>query len=369
MRIGLMIYGSLDRLSGGYIYDRMLVEYLRGHKDDVEVISLPEKSYVHHLWDNLSAQLLHSLEDLDCELLLQDELNHPSLFMLNRRLREKVRYPIISIVHHLRCCEENSPLINPVYRLVERQYLSSLTGFVCNSQATLRSVADLLSTDESVYSKSQNNPCLVANPGGDRFRPEISKPEIRKKALQEGALQMLFIGNIIPRKGLHVLLKALKGSDAGQFIINVVGDTEMDPSYFESICRQIKRDNLTDFVRFKGILSDSELAGCMKASHLLVMPSFYEGFGIVYLEGMGFGLPAIGTNCGGTKEIIRHGMNGFLVSPGDHASLAAYLTRLAKDRELLSEMSLAALDHYHSQPTWENSMENIRTFLQGLIER
>jgi glycosyltransferase involved in cell wall biosynthesis len=60
-------------------------------------------------------------------------------------------------------------------------------------------------------------------------------------------------------------------------------------------------------------------------------------------------------------------VNGFLVSPGDSASLAEYLTRLAKDRELLSEMSLAALDHFHSQPTWENSMENIRTFLQGMI--
>ena len=141
----------------------------------------------------------------------------------------------------------------------------------------------------------------------------------------------------------------------------------MDPSYFKSILRQIKLDGLTDVVRFKGILSDRDLVGCMKASHLLVMPSFHEGFGIVYLEGMGFGLPAIGTDCGGAKEVISHGMNGFLVSPGDHVSLAEYLSRLAKDRELLSEMSLAALDHYQSQPTWENSMENIRTFLQGMI--
>ena len=121
------------------------------------------------------------------------------------------------------------------------------------------------------------------------------------------------------------MLKSLRGSEIDQFILNVVGDTGMDPSYFKSILRQIERYGLTDVVRFKGILSDSELAGCMKASHLLVMPSFYEGFGIVYLEGMGFGLPAIGTNCGGTKEIISHGVNGFLVSPGDYASLAEYL--------------------------------------------
>lgn len=60
-------------------------------------------------------------------------------------------------------------------------------------------------------------------------------------------------------------------------------------------------------------------------------------------------------------------MDGFLVSPGDYDALAVYLTRLARDRELLLEMSLAALDRYQTQSTWENSMENIRSFLQGLI--
>lgn len=369
MRIGLIIYGSLDRLSGGYLYDRMLVEFLRGHGDRIELISLSDRSYTHHLLHNFSGQLFHRLAGLDCELLLQDELNHPSLFILNRRLRKVVSYPIVSIVHHLRCCEENPFLINRIYRLVERQYLSCLDGLICNSQATQKIVADLLLSSKlsSNNYKSHNNPCLVANPGGDRLHPQINKPEICKRVSREGALRLLFVGNIIPRKGLHVLLESIKGSPANQFIINVVGDTEMDPSYFESICRQIKRDSLTGVVRFRGILSDDDLAGFMNSSHLLVMPSFYEGFGIAYLEGMGFGLPAIGTNCGGAREIIRHGMDGFLVSPGDYASLAEFLTRLAKDRELLLEMSLCALDHYHSQPTWENSMGNIRSFLQGLI--
>jgi glycosyltransferase involved in cell wall biosynthesis len=370
MRIGLMIYGSLDRLSGGYLYDRKLVEFLRGHLDKVEIISLLDRSYAHHLLHNFSGQLLHQLASLDCELLLQDELNHPSLIMLNRRLRKKSCYPIVSIVHHLRCCEDNPFWINQIYRLVERQYLSSLDGLICNSQATQKIVADLLSSSKisSNDYRSQNGHCLIASPGGDRLHPQISRPEICKRVQQEGALRLLFVGNIIPRKGLHVLLKSLKGSPSNQFIINVVGDTEKNPSYFKSVCRQIERDGLAGVVCFRGILSDDDLAGCMKASHLLVIPSFYEGFGIAYLEGMGFGLPAIGTNCGGTGEIIRHGLDGFLVSPGNYAALAEYLTRLAKNRELLLEMSLAALDRYQTQPTWENSMENIRSFLQGLID-
>lgn len=368
MRIGLIVYGSLDRLSGGYLYDRMLVESLRGHGDRVEIISLPDSSYAHHIMHNFSSQLSQKLASLDCDLLLQDELNHPSLFMLNRRARKKVGYPIVSIVHHLRSCEEHPFWINIIYRLVERQYLSSLDGLICNSMATQKDIEDLLLSDKlSSNNKSLKIPCLIASPGGDRLHPEISRQEICQRASGEGALNLLFLGNIIPRKGLHVLLKSLKGSPANQFIINVVGDTEKDPTYYESVCRQIERYGLTGVVRFRGILSDSDLAGCMKTSHLLVMPSFYEGFGIAYLEGMGFGLPAIGTDRGGSGEIIRHGMDGFLVSPGDYAALAEYLTLLAKNRELLLKMSLAALDRYQTQPTWENSMENIRNFLQGLI--
>lgn len=316
MRIGLIVYGSLDRLSGGFLYDRMLVESIRGNGDKVEIISLPDRSYAHHLLHNFSRQLFHRLASLDCELLLQDELNHPSLLMLNCRLRKRISYPIVSIVHHLRCCEENLFCINGVYRLVERQYLSSLDGLICNSQATQKDVEDLLLSGKlSSNNKSLNIPCLVANPGGDRLHPEISRPEICQRALQEGALSLLFLGNIIPRKGLHVLLKSLKGSPENQFLINVVGDTEKDSSYFESVCWQIERDDLTGVVCFRGILSDSDLAGCMKTSHLLVMPSFYEGFGIAYLEGTGFGLPAIGTNCGGQERSSGTGWMAFWYRP------------------------------------------------------
>jgi len=54
MKLGLIIYGSLDTLSGGYLYDRKLVEYLRRCGDTVEVISLPWRNYARHLADNLS---------------------------------------------------------------------------------------------------------------------------------------------------------------------------------------------------------------------------------------------------------------------------------------------------------------------------
>ena len=98
MKIGFLIYGSLDTLSGGYLYDRKLVEYLRAQGDEVETISLPWRNYATHLTDNLHFRL-----PADLDLLIQDELNHPSLLSANTALRT---YPVISLVHHLRCSEQ-----------------------------------------------------------------------------------------------------------------------------------------------------------------------------------------------------------------------------------------------------------------------
>ncbi|MBL7943358.1 MAG: hypothetical protein JNM00_11355, partial [Flavobacteriales bacterium] len=97
MKIGLVIYGSLDTLSGGYMYDRMLVDYLRSQGDTVEIISLPWRNYAAHLTDNFTFKL-----PSDLDILIQDELNHPSLIRSNRYPNP---YPIISLVHHLRCSE------------------------------------------------------------------------------------------------------------------------------------------------------------------------------------------------------------------------------------------------------------------------
>ena len=83
------------------------------------------------------------------------------------------------------------------------------------------------------------------------------------------------------------------------------------------------------------------------------MPSSYEGFGIVYLEGMQFGLPAIAGTAGAAKEIITHGHNGFLVPPGNPEALAHHIELLIRDRELLLKMSLAAHQSRRGPPHLE----------------
>ncbi|MDW8327552.1 MAG: glycosyltransferase, partial [Anaerolineales bacterium] len=143
MRLGLIIYGSPDTVSGGYLYDRQLVAHLRAAGDEVEVISLPWRNYATHLTQNFSIELRRRLAAAHFDVLLQDELNHPSLFLLNRRLRLRVRYPFISIVHHLRCCERRPTWQNALYRRIEAAYLRSVDGFVFNSETTREAVSAL----------------------------------------------------------------------------------------------------------------------------------------------------------------------------------------------------------------------------------
>ena len=108
----------------------------------------------------------------------------------------------------------------------------------------------------------------------------------------------------------------------------MAGSLEMDAAYVDAIRRQIKDAGLAPRVSLLGALPARELAARCAASHLLAVPSSYEGFGIVYLEGMQFGLPAIAGSAGAAKEIITHGHNGFLVPPGNPEALAHHIALL-----------------------------------------
>lgn len=123
MRVGLIVYGDLDLVSGGNLYDGMLVEHLRGRGHDVDILSLAHGSYARHLLENFSPGLRRSLSGAEYDVLISDELVHPSLARVNERLRRTVSYPLVSIVHHLRSSEDHSPWQNDFYRRVEKRYL------------------------------------------------------------------------------------------------------------------------------------------------------------------------------------------------------------------------------------------------------
>lgn len=354
MQIGLVIYGSLDTLSGGYLYDRKMVNHLRDAGDEVEIISLPWRNYAAHLMDNFSVSLLRRLSGARFDILIQDELNHPSLFRLNHRLRSKVDYSIISIVHHLRSSEKRARWQNNLYHLPERAYLKSVDGYIFNSRTT-RSVVE--------RAINETRPHVIAYPAGNRLDPQIAEMDIIARAKADRPLKITFLGSVIPRKNLHTLLDTISQLAPQSYRLSIIGGLDVAPNYVQKIHAQVKALKLTENVEFCGALSNGKLKYALRESHVLALPSSYEGFGIAYLEGMGYGLPAIGGKDGAAHEIITHKKDGFLIQTNDANTLATHLRELANDREKLIQMSLAARQRYLAHPTWDESAAKIREFL------
>jgi glycosyltransferase involved in cell wall biosynthesis len=348
MKIGLIIYGSIDTMSGGYLYDRKLVESLRKRGDQAEIISLSARNYAAHLTDNFSFRLPRGFD-----LIIEDELNHPSLLSANAG---KHPCPVVSLVHNLHSLEPRAVWQNNFYRIIERNYLNSVDGFIFNSDTTRKAVQALI---------GDRIPFLIANPPTDRFGSRVDEAQIRSRSIQADLLRLLFLGNVIPLKGLHVLLGAVSNAQLA-VRIDVVGSLSVDAKYAQEMRRFVTVHGLSSTVRFHGILDNEPLIERFKCAQVMVIPSLYEGFGIAYLEGMGFGLPAIATTSGAASEFIIDGENGYLIPPENPTALAERLVMLVRDRELLRRMSVNALRRYQQQPRWEQTVDRIRDFFNVL---
>lgn len=356
MRVGLIISGDVETLSGQPLYARHLVAYLQGCGDSVEVFSVPRAGYARQLLGNLSGDLARRIQAAQLDVLLQDETAHPALLRLNGQLRGTL--PVVALVRRLRSAEQDA------YRLIERRYLAGVAGFICHSETTQQAVCRVLDRTELARS-------AVVPPGGDRFDQQIAPEVITQRAGQgqPGPLRVVFVGDVIKRKGLLILLEALLKSPPGMCQLTVVGNTDLEALHMRVVYHLLMVTGLTG-VTLTGVMADAELAQVLRQSHVLAIPAEYAGSGAAYLEGMGFGLPAIGTTSGAAKEIITDDVDGYLVAPNDPAALADRLQTLAANRAKLTQMSLAARDTFLARPGWEENMTRVKERLaEWALER
>jgi len=363
MRVGLIIYGELKTVSGGYLYDRMLVRQLRAQGDEVIPISLPWRNYVRHLGDNLDPRLARHCHALKLDILLQDELNHPSLFHLNRRLCRALGVPLISIVHHLRSDEKHPTQYVRLYRAVEASYLNSVDGFIFNSESTRKAVHSML---------KKPKPGIVAYPAADHIDPpstEATKEMTLTRSHEPGPLRVLAVGNVIERKNLHTLIAALALLPTADWRLTVVGSLTTEAAYVQRLQAQIIKTGLDGGqVTFNGAVESKTLRHHYANSHVMALPS-YEGFGIAYLEAMSFGVIPIASTAGAAHEIITDSVDGFLVEPRHAAKLASHLHALHLDRKQLARMGLAARARYDRHLTWKESMNVVFLWLHEIDTR
>ena len=109
-----------------------------------------------------------------------------------------------------------------LYRQVERAYLHSVDGFIFNSATTRTAVAELT---------GRASPNVIAPPAANHQAVTWNKERRHAETQRAGPLRVLFVGNIIPRKGLHVLLEALAQLPADSWQLAIAGDPHADAAY------------------------------------------------------------------------------------------------------------------------------------------
>lgn len=356
MKVGLLIYGSLDSVSGGYLYDRKLVEYLREQGDTVEILSLPRH---HYLREVLFPPDLGSMLGAGFDVLIQDELVHPSVVRLNPKIRARYRIPIVALVHLFAAFANRPWWQSSLFRLVERHYLQTVDALILNSRHTLRMATALMN-------EHPLPPHIVAVPAGDNFPPAVTHQAPKDRG-EIAKLRILSVGNLIRQKGILQLFDALEKADDVEFELHICGRMDMEPDYVQTLRNRMSRPRFRDRVTLHGPTGRDLLAKLYTESDVFVLPSINEAFGIVYLEAQQFGLPAIGTTAGGAGEIITEGENGYLIPPGDSTELAQRLSSLYRDRRLLNKLAGAARSAWDKHPRWQDTCAGIRTFLQAQI--
>lgn len=170
--------------------------------------------------------------------------------------------------------------------------------------------------------------------GEPRSRPSREAARTRL-GLPQDVFVISALARLVPDKGIADLIEALRILDARDSLLLVAGS---GPAR-QDLEAQAKRDLGTRF-RFLGRVEEAD--DFYAASDLFVLPSYMEGFGLVFIEAAMHGVPSIGTKVGGVPEAIEDGLSGLLIPPKSPEVLADRLRRLYKDSVELEQMGEAA---------------------------
>ena len=179
-----------------------------------------------------------------------------------------------------------------------------------------------------------------------------------KKEGSDSPFRIIFCGSITPRKGLHYLLQAfqeLKLPAAEVWIVGASNDLEY--------IRYLKKNYTSVSIKYKGSFSQSQLVHVYNECTVFVLPSIADGFGMVVSQAQACGLPVITTENVGAADIIKEGVNGFVIPIRDVEALKNRIKLLYDDRKFLIKMSDAALTYSQNDFAWDKYGKRLARFL------
>ncbi|WP_445619074.1 glycosyltransferase family 4 protein [Kushneria sp. Sum13] len=349
-RLTLIVAGRPDQLTGGYIYDRRIVEALRELGMAVEVIGLDGR----FPWpDDIARESLQRALGgcTDRSLVVVDGLAAnamPEVLEVHAH-----RLTLVALVHH--------PLGDETG--LEDHQRETLLKLECRS---LQAPAGIIVT--STFTRRR-----LIELGIEPSRISVIEPGITPVPVataDNATPQLLCIATLIPRKGQHLLLEALADLKAHDWHCHLIGDDSRDERYTARLRDLMVEHQLEQRVTLHGALPPEALETYWQQSDLFVLPSFYEGYGMVITEALAHGLPVL-TTTGGALADTLPASAGLHVPPDDAPALRdALRTMLFEDGTTRSAqyqtLRQGAIDARQTLNDWPGAAEHFLACLKRL---
>ncbi|MBT8171486.1 glycosyltransferase family 4 protein, partial [Candidatus Bathyarchaeota archaeon] len=227
---------------------------------------------------------------------------------------------------------------------IEKETSRKASLVVTVSQYSARKISEL-------YDVSKEKIRIVPN-GVDlkKFQPNKNCEEIKTKIIGKNKYLVLFVGNLIPRKGLHYLIDAakilLKKNNETKFVI--VGDGPLK-NHLYSYAQKL---GVLGKFEFLGAVPDALLPTYYNCADVFVSPSLQEGQGITLLEAQASAKPVIAFNVSAINEVVEHKVTGLLIKP-DNNELANAISGLLSNKSLREKMGISGRDFVEKKFSWD----------------
>ncbi len=338
------IPGDLSTPTGGYRYDRRVMEELRSLGWRMRHLALPGDFPAPPEASLRETERLLGTTPQDA-LILFDGL---ALGALPAEILDRTPRLYIALVHHPLALETGiSAERAKALMACEREALKRVRHVVVTSQPT----AKLLATDFGVARER----ITVAEPG----------TESAGRARGDKKVRLLGVGSITPRKGFDTLAAALAQISDLDWECRIAGSLDRDLKATETLRRQIAKAKLESRIHLLGSLSEEALADEYDRAALFVLPSHFEGYGMAFTEAIARGLPIVAGDGGAVTTTVPADA-GVFVKPGDAKALAEKLRWLLTNPAEIKKRADASWKHAESLPRWKNTAEKIAAVLQGV---
>ena len=188
--------------------------------------------------------------------------------------------------------------------------------------------------------------------------------QIKNFKKDENEFNVLFVGQISVRKGLHYLIEGFKKFKHPNKRLHIIGPHTKDKSFFLNVIK--KNDNNNIFIH--GTKSHKEINYFLNNSHVFVLPSLEEGLATVTLQACSSGCPTIVSNNTGAAEFVNNNKCGFVIPIRNSEIIAEKLTSLSDNKDLMkvfSDNSLKFAKNY----TWENYVKELDLLIDNFINK